>query len=77
MLQMDVNVEGDQARGHLCAGLLLVRLYGSPKCERAAMRWLERYLSEGTPGSGPEMLQSAAKTFGRSAAAGADCDFRN
>ena len=30
----------------------LVHLYaerGSPKFERAAMRWLERYLSEGTP----------------------------
>jgi hypothetical protein len=32
--------------------LHLVHLYaerGSPKYERAAMRWLERYLSEGTP----------------------------
>ena len=32
--------------------LQLVHLYaarGSPKFERAAMRWLERYLSEGTP----------------------------
>jgi hypothetical protein len=32
--------------------LPLVHLYaerGSPKYERAAMRWLERYLSEGTP----------------------------
>jgi hypothetical protein len=32
--------------------LLLVRLYGakqSPKYERAAMRWLERYLAEGSP----------------------------
>jgi hypothetical protein len=32
--------------------LQLVHLYadhGSPKYERAAMRWLERYLSEGTP----------------------------
>ncbi len=32
--------------------LQLVRLYaerGSPKYERAAMRWLERYLAEGSP----------------------------
>jgi len=32
--------------------LQLVRLYaerGSPKYERAALRWLERYLSEGSP----------------------------
>jgi hypothetical protein len=32
--------------------LLLVHLYaerGSPKFERAALRWLERYLTEGTP----------------------------
>jgi hypothetical protein len=32
--------------------LELVHLYaerGSPKFERAAMRWLERYLAEGTP----------------------------
>jgi hypothetical protein len=32
--------------------LQLVHLYaerGSPKYERAAMRWLERYVSEGTP----------------------------
>lgn len=32
--------------------LQLVRLYGergSPKFERAALRWLERYLIEGTP----------------------------
>ena len=32
--------------------LQLVHLYaerGSPKYERAAMRWLERYLSEGSP----------------------------
>jgi hypothetical protein len=32
--------------------LQLVHLYaerGSPKYERAAMRWLERYLTEGTP----------------------------
>ena len=32
--------------------LQLVHLYadrGSPKYERAVMRWLERYLSEGTP----------------------------
>ena len=32
--------------------LQLVHLYadrGSPKFERAAVRWLERYLSEGTP----------------------------
>jgi hypothetical protein len=32
--------------------LQLVRLYadrGSPKFERAALRWLERYLAEGTP----------------------------
>ena len=32
--------------------LHLVHLYaerGSPKYERAAMRWLERYLSEGSP----------------------------
>ncbi len=32
--------------------LQLVHLYaerGSPKCEMAAMRWLERYLNEGTP----------------------------
>jgi hypothetical protein len=32
--------------------LQLVRLYaerGSPKFERAAMRWLERYLSESSP----------------------------
>jgi hypothetical protein len=32
--------------------LQLVHLYaerGSPKYEKAAMRWLERYLSEGTP----------------------------
>ena len=32
--------------------LQLVDLYaerGSPKYEKAAMRWLERYLSEGTP----------------------------
>ena len=32
--------------------LQLVHLYaerGSPKFERAAMRWLERYLSEGSP----------------------------
>jgi hypothetical protein len=32
--------------------LQLVHLYaerGSPKYERAALRWLERYLSEGTP----------------------------
>lgn len=33
----------------------LVHLYaerGSPKFERAAMRWLERYLSENTPSLG-------------------------
>ena len=33
--------------------LQLVHLYadrGYPKYERAAMRWLERYLAEGTPG---------------------------
>lgn len=32
--------------------LQLVRLYaerGSPKFEKAAMRWLERYLTEGSP----------------------------
>jgi len=32
--------------------LQLVRLYaerGSPKFERAAMRWLERYLAENSP----------------------------
>ena len=32
--------------------LQLVHLYierGSPKYEKAALRWLERYLSEGTP----------------------------
>jgi hypothetical protein len=32
--------------------LQLVRLYaerGSPKYEKAAMRWLERYLTEGSP----------------------------
>ena len=32
--------------------LQFVRLYferGSPKYERAALRWLERYFSEGTP----------------------------
>jgi hypothetical protein len=32
--------------------LLLVRLYaekGSPKLEKAARRWLERYLMEGSP----------------------------
>jgi hypothetical protein len=32
--------------------LQLVKLYGekeSPKFERAALRWLERYLSEGSP----------------------------
>lgn len=32
--------------------LQLVHLYaerGSPKYERAALRWLERYLAEGTP----------------------------
>ena len=32
--------------------LLLVHLYaerGSPKYERAAMRWLERYLTENSP----------------------------
>jgi hypothetical protein len=32
--------------------LRLVHLYaerGSPKYERAAMRWLERYLTEGSP----------------------------
>jgi hypothetical protein len=32
--------------------LQLVRLYakrGSPKYERAALRWLERYLAEGSP----------------------------
>ena len=32
--------------------LMLVHLYadrGSPKYESAALRWLERYLSEGTP----------------------------
>lgn len=32
--------------------LQLVRLYadrGSPKFEKAAMRWLEQYLTEGTP----------------------------
>lgn len=32
--------------------LQLVKLYaerGSPKYERAAMRWLERYLTEGSP----------------------------
>jgi hypothetical protein len=32
--------------------LQLVHLYaerGSPKYERAAMRWLERYMSEGSP----------------------------
>jgi hypothetical protein len=32
--------------------LQLVRLYaekGSPKFEKAAMRWLERYLTEGLP----------------------------
>jgi hypothetical protein len=32
--------------------LQLVHLYaerGSPKYEKAAMRWLERYLAEGTP----------------------------
>lgn len=32
--------------------LQLVHLYaerGSPKFEKAAMRWLERYLAEGTP----------------------------
>jgi len=31
---------------------MLVHLYaerGSPKYERAAMRWLERYLTEGSP----------------------------
>jgi hypothetical protein len=33
--------------------LQLVHLYaerGSPKYEKAAMRWLERYLTEGSPG---------------------------
>jgi hypothetical protein len=46
----------DAARGlpHLPLedALQLVHLYAepsSPKYERAAMRWLERYLSEGTP----------------------------
>jgi hypothetical protein len=34
--------------------LQLVHLYaerGSPKYEKAAMRWLKRYLTEGSPGS--------------------------
>lgn len=36
----------------LADALQLVHLYaerGSPKYERAALRWLERYLSEGSP----------------------------
>jgi hypothetical protein len=36
----------------LADALALVRLYGergSPKYEKAAMRWLERYLAEGSP----------------------------
>lgn len=40
----------------------LVRLYGergSPKYERAAVRWLGRYLAEGTPGL-REVAASAA-----------------
>ena len=46
----------DAARGlpnlPLEDALQLVHLYaerGSPKFERAALRWLERYLTEGTP----------------------------
>jgi hypothetical protein len=46
----------DAARGlpnlPLEDALQLVRLYGergSPKYEKAAMRWLERYLAEGSP----------------------------
>ena len=44
----------------LSDALDLVRLYaerGSPKYERAAVRWLERYLVEGTP-----RLQETAAT---------------
>jgi hypothetical protein len=36
----------------LADALQLVKLYGergSPKYEKAAMRWLERYLTEGSP----------------------------
>ena len=49
--------------------LQLVHLYaerGSPKFERAAMRWLERYLSEGTP-----RLQHFAEVAGDLARLGA------
>ena len=48
--------------------LQLVHLYaerGSPKYEKAALRWLERHLREGTArNSGAEISQSAAKAFG-------------
>jgi hypothetical protein len=46
-----VLAAGGPPSGLLCAGLPL-HLYaerGSPKFEKAAMRWLRRYLSEGTP----------------------------
>jgi len=42
---------GASWRSHF-AGWWLVHLYAerrSPKYERAALRWLERYLTEGTP----------------------------
>lgn len=44
--------EGALTRRSLENAPQLVHLYaerGSPKYERAAMRWLERYLTEGTP----------------------------
>ena len=42
---------GDSVLRGLAVGLLVL-LYaerGSPKYEKAALRWLERYLGEGTP----------------------------
>lgn len=38
-----------RSRTH-CSSLHLYAERGSPKYKKAAMRWLERYLTEGSPG---------------------------
>ena len=37
------------ARGPLCSSSTCTPSAGSPKYEKAALRWLERYLTEGSP----------------------------
>jgi hypothetical protein len=52
---MDEDAARELPKLPLEDALMLVHLYaarGSPKFEKAAMRWLERYLDEGSPSLG-------------------------